>query len=89
MTRVWFSRAFLVPGGFTMSVSYCLQRVSSECLHQRLGHVGHCLVFWFSVGEAAEQPFSDLPLFIEETKLRLTRNGREERRPVISRKRCK
>ncbi|KAK2506087.1 hypothetical protein MC885_003593 [Smutsia gigantea] len=41
-------------------------------------------------GKAAEQPFSDLPLLIEETKLRLTRNGRKEYWPVIYRKKyCK
>eukprot|EP00069_Balaena_mysticetus_P008032 bmy_01057T0 len=41
-------------------------------------------------GKAAEQPFSDLPLLIEETKLGLTRNGRKEYRPVIYREKyCK
>lgn len=34
-------------------------------------------------GKAAEPTFSDLSLFIEETKLRLTRTGREEYRSVI------
>jgi len=35
-------------------------------------------MFWFSAGKAAEQPFSDLSLLVEETKLGLTRNGRKE-----------
>lgn len=45
---------------------------------------------WSTSGKAAEQPFSDLSFLIEETKLRLTRNGGKEHWPVIYRKKyCK
>lgn len=56
---------------------------------EELARVCHCLCSGFSIGEAAEPTFSDLSFFIEETKLRLTRNGRTEYRPVILTKYCK
>ncbi|KAB1267135.1 Ethanolaminephosphotransferase 1 [Camelus dromedarius] len=72
---------------YTLTTAFTLAHIHYGV---RVVRVCHCLVFWFPVGKAAEQPFSDLPLLIEETKLGLTRNGRKKYWPVIYRKKyCK
>lgn len=56
----------------------------NDCLHSG----PHPL--WSTSGEAAEQSFSDLPFLLEETKLRLTRNGSKEHCCVTYRRKyCK